>query len=63
MQAQAKLLVRQAIINVLDDEADNLNEELVDDDGARMMELVIMLDHLMRTKDYFEKGMECNEPS
>jgi len=55
--------IKALVVDQIEEQIDNLNEELADDDGSRMMELVIMLDHILRVKDYFEKGMECNEPS
>ena len=53
--------IKDLVVSQIEEEIDKLNEALVDDDGDRMMELVLMLDHLGRVKDYFEKGLECNE--
>ncbi len=61
LEPTRQVLVTKAITDQLEIEIDNLNLRLVDDDGARMMELVLMIDHLSRVKDYFEKGLECNE--
>jgi len=61
LEPTRQVLVTKAITDQLEIEIDNLNLRLVDDDGARLMELVLMIDHLSRVKDYFEKGLECNE--